>query len=246
MLFTAAGLQQATGELVKAPSGGTLRRAGRVADPPAASAGIAGPGRDRPRLPWPPTATRPAAAGRTICRLRARGGRISPIRLAPAPLVGGHDAAFLWIRAAYRRGRRRISSPADYEPPLGSILERYAAAESGAQGGAGYRLWGSPELTPTTRGRSRRWRSSPLQGEVKEAVLWTRGLAMVGALRRRAGSCCRAALTLTDADAPDACPVGRRRRYLYEPDGAAQSGRNWSPAGGHAWAWADSTRRSPN
>ena len=57
-----------------------------------------------------------------------------------------------------------------------------------------------------------------LNGDVKEAVLWTRGLATPG-VRRRA-SLLGAGVTLTDADAPDACPVTEPQGYVYEPDGA--------------------------
>jgi len=55
-------------------------------------------------------------------------------------------------------------------------------------------------------------------GAVKEAVLWTRGLATPG-VRRRA-TLVDHGVSLTDADAPDSCPLRAPDAFLYEPDGA--------------------------
>jgi hypothetical protein len=112
-----------------------------------------------------------------------------------------------------RRGSdgRRIFSPTDYEPPLAAVLARYATGELGVKVAPGIDY---DELPPSVR----EVEIVSLGGEVKEAVLWCGSLATPG-VRRRA-TLLPDGVALTDADAPDACPVAPPDRYLYEPDGA--------------------------
>ena len=82
-----------------------------------------------------------------------------------------------------------------------------------------------------------------LAGDVKEAVLWCRGLATPG-VRRRA-TLLPTGATLTDADAPDACPVAPPGRFLYEPDGAVVRAGSGAAPWRRGWACGRLTRRSP-
>lgn len=106
-------------------------------------------------------------------------------------------------------GRRRFD-PASYQPPLAQLHARYAAGDLAVK------------VAPGIDYSSLPWAAEveivSLGGAVKEAILWTTGLATVG-VRRRA-TLLPTGITLTDADAPDACPVTPPAAYLYEPDGA--------------------------
>jgi THUMP domain-containing protein/methyltransferase family protein len=218
MLFTGAGVQQASAEPVAAHR--ATRFAGRrVAD---LTCGIGGDS-----LALAATAARLFALDRDPARLRLARHNLT---------VYGRDAAYLCadllalpLRASSydaafcdpgRRGEegRRIFSPADYEPPLNAILERYAGTNLAVKAAPGIDYtdllgYDAQSAGPVSEVEIVSW-----QGDVKEAVLWTGGLATPG-VRRRATLLPQNA-TLTDADAPDACPVTPPQAYLYEPDGA--------------------------
>jgi hypothetical protein len=216
MLFTAAGLQQASGERA------AEHRAGRFAGRRAldATCGIGGDA-----LALAGTARRLFALDRDPGRLRlarhnlAACGRtaefVAADALAPPLAPGVYDAVFC---DPGRRGAegRRIFRPEDFEPPLGAILQRYEAADLAVKVAPGI------DYGPLLAGEGDRQVDEvevvSVRGDVKEAVLWTRGLATPG-VRRRA-SLLGAGVTLTDADAPDACPVTEPQAYIYEPDGA--------------------------
>jgi hypothetical protein len=107
-------------------------------------------------------------------------------------------------------GGARIFDPAAYEPPLAAIQARYAGLDRALKVAPGIDYAALP------------WADEveivSLAGEVKEAVLWGRGLATPGVQRR--ATLLPAGATLTDADAPDACPVAPPGPFFYEPDGA--------------------------
>lgn len=213
MLFTSDGLQQASGEPVAA------HRAARFAGRRAAdlTCGIGGDA-----LALARTAARLLASDRDLHRLRIARHNLGVydraalfvcadlLALPTAP--GGFDAAFC---DPGRRGEegRRIFRPEDYEPPLSAVLAAYATTDLAVKAAPGIDY--APLLAD---GRVAEVEIVSLGGDVKEAVLWTRGLATPG-VRRRA-TLLPAARTLTDSDAPDACPVTPPQAYLYEPDGA--------------------------
>ncbi len=213
MLLTPAGLQQASAAPVAA------HRATRFAGRRAADL-TAGIGGDAVALAA--TAARLVALDRDSVRLRfARHnlgvyGRLADYvagDLLASPLApGAIDAAFC---DPGRRGPAgaRVFDPAAYEPPLAAILAAYAAVDLAVKVGPGIDY--DALLAGGTVGEVE---IVSLRGDVKEAVLWTRGLATPG-VRRRATLLPEGA-TLTDADVPDTCPVTSPQAYLYEPDGA--------------------------
>jgi hypothetical protein len=218
MLFTAAGLQQASAEPVAAHR--AARFAGRrVAD---LTCGIGG---DSLALAAP--AARLLALDRDPSRLRLARHNLAVYErdaacicadLLASPLrAGSYNAAFC---DPGRRGEegRRIFSPADYEPPLGFILDRYGGIDLAVKVAPGINYTDLMGYDAQYQGLVAEVEIVSLQGAVKEAVLWTRGLATPGVGRR--ATLLPADATLTDADAPDACPVTPPQAYLYEPDGA--------------------------
>jgi hypothetical protein len=107
-------------------------------------------------------------------------------------------------------GGARSFDPAAYEPPLEGIRARYRGHDLTLKVAPGIDYAALPWVDEGE--------IVSLAGEVKEAVLWCRALATAGVHRR--ATLLPAGATLTDAGAPDACPVAAPGRYLYEPDGA--------------------------
>jgi len=218
MLFTAAGLQQASAAPV------AQHRAARFAGRRALDL-TCGIGGDSVALAA--TVATLVAIDRDPARLRlarhnlavqGRAARYLCADLRALPLdPRGYDAAFC---DPGRRGPagQRLFRPADYDPPLDTVLSGYAATDLAVKVAPGVDYGALLGPGPGDAGRVAEVEIVSLQGEVKEAVLWTRGLATPG-VRRRA-SLLPAAATLTDADAPDRCPVTPPQAYLYEPDGA--------------------------
>jgi hypothetical protein len=211
MLFTAAGLQQATGEVVARHRAARFAGRARVAD---LTCGIGGdtlalaataPGclaadRDPARL----------LLARHNCGLYAAPARFVQMDLLAPALAGPEDWAILVDPGRRAAGGARIFDPAAYEPPLDAIHAHYAGSDLAIKVAPGIdyaRLPWTDEVEIVSLG-----------GDVKEAVLWRRGLATPG-VRRRA-TLLPGGATLTDADAPAACPVASPGRFLYEPDGA--------------------------
>nr|WP_193466424.1 class I SAM-dependent methyltransferase [Mycobacterium novum] len=111
-----------------------------------------------------------------------------------------------------RGGGRRRFDPADYQPALDRLLEVYAGRDLVVKTAPGIdfdkiRMLGfQGEIEVTS------WRDS-----VREACLWSPGLAAPG-VRRRATILDRGE-QLTDAD-PDDCDVRPAGRWIIDPDGA--------------------------
>ncbi|MGI8587639.1 MAG: class I SAM-dependent methyltransferase [Chloroflexia bacterium] len=213
MLFTAEGLQQASGESVAAHS--AARFAGRRAAD--LTCGIGGDA-----LALAHTAAQLAAFDHDLHRLRLARHNLgvydraalfvcADLLALPTP-AGEFDAAFC---DPGRRGAegRRIFRPEDYEPPLSAVLAAFATTDLAVKAAPGIDY-----AQLLAGGQIGEVEIVSLGGDVKEAVLWTRGLATPG-VRRRA-TLLPAARTLTNAGAPDACPVTPPQAYLYEPDGA--------------------------
>ncbi|WP_211281569.1 THUMP-like domain-containing protein [Mycobacterium szulgai] len=170
--------------------------------------------------------------GTELAALRATAARvvgsdIDPVRLAMARHnLGVADGRVALCRAdalrpvtrdtvvvvdpARRSNGRRRMRPADYQPGLGPLLAAYRGRDLVVKCSPGIdfdelsRLGFDGEVEVTS-----------LRGSVREACLWSAGLA--GA-RRRATLLDRGE-QVTDAD-PDDCPVRPAGRWIVDPDGA--------------------------
>jgi len=204
-LFTDEALQQASAAAVARHR--AERLAGRVvhdvtcsigtelAALRATAAGLLGSDLDPVRLAM---ADHNLAGALPLCRADA----LRPVSAAPVIVAD----------PARRSGGRRRFDPRDYRPALDGLLQTYRDRDlvvkvaPGIDFAALGRLGFRGEITVTS-----------LFGSVREACLWSPGLATVG-VRRRAVLLDRGE-ELTDAD-PDDCPVGAAGRYLIDPDGA--------------------------
>lgn len=121
------------------------------------------------------------------------------------------DAAVIVDPARRSSGRRRFSV-AEYQPALGPLLAAYRDRDLAVKCSPGIdfdeidRLGFDGEIEVTS-----------YRGSVREACLWSGGLAQPG-VRRRASVLDRDE-HITSAD-PDDCPVGPVGRWIVDPDGA--------------------------
>ena len=156
----------------------------------------------------------------------AVGSDIDPVRLAMArhnlgPGTGlcRADAlhpvtrdAVVVVDPARRRGGRRRWRPDDYQPGLGQLLDSYRGRDLVVKCGPGIdfdhlrRLGFDGEIEVAS-----------YHGSVREACLWSAGLAEPG-VRRRASVLDRGE-QITDAELGD-CPVRPAGRWIVDPDGA--------------------------
>jgi hypothetical protein len=154
------------------------------------------------------------------------GSDLDPVRLAMARhnlggavLVCRADALHPITRdtvviadPARRSGGRRRFDPRDYTPALDGILDVYRDRDlvvkcaPGIDFGAVRGLGFDGEIEVTS-----------LQGSVREACLWSAGLAEPGVGRR--ATVLDRAEQITDAE-PDDCGVGPAGRWIVDPDGA--------------------------
>lgn len=153
------------------------------------------------------------------------GSDIDPVRLAMARHNVGEvslcradalrpvtrDAVVLADPARRQSGRRRFD-PLGFSPPLDRLLDVYRDCDlvvkcaPGIDFGELGRLGFAGEIEVTSLG-----------GSVREACLWSSGLAAHG-VRRRA-TMLDGSEQITDAE-PDECPVAPVGRWIIEPDGA--------------------------
>ncbi|MCX2953613.1 THUMP-like domain-containing protein [Lentzea sp. NEAU-D7] len=153
------------------------------------------------------------------------GSDLDPVRVAmarnnvPGQLVAVADALRPVSRASAvtadpaRRdssGRRKWN-PSDFVPPLDELSEVYAGVDLAVKCAPGIDFAVAP------------WAAEieivSLDGAVREACLWTRGLATPGVSRRATVLHGAGSWTLTDAE-PDDCPVAAPGEWLVDPDGA--------------------------
>ena len=164
------------------------------------------------------------------CAVAAVGSDIDPVRLAMArhnlgvtdePWAGlcradalhpvTRDAVVL-VDPARRLGGRRRFKPDDYQPGLGQVMDCYRGADLVVKCAPGIdfdqlrRLGFDAEIEVTS-----------YRGSVREACLWSAGLAGPG-VRRRA-SILDSGEQISDAD-PDDCTVRPAGRWIIDPDGA--------------------------
>uniref|UniRef100_V5XBB1 S-adenosylmethionine-dependent methyltransferase n=1 Tax=Mycolicibacterium neoaurum VKM Ac-1815D TaxID=700508 RepID=V5XBB1_MYCNE len=111
-----------------------------------------------------------------------------------------------------RAGGRRRFDPRAYTPPLDALLEVYRDRHIVVKCAPGIDFGQLDELGFTGEIAVTSW-----GGSVREACLWSAGLAATG-VRRRAVVLDRAE-EVTDAD-PDDCAVGPAGRWIIDPDGA--------------------------
>jgi len=113
---------------------------------------------------------------------------------------------------ARRGGGRRRFNPRDYQPALDHLFEAYRGRDlvvkcaPGIDFDAVSPFWFDGEIEVTS-----------YRGSVREACLWSAGLAEAG-VRRRASVLDRDE-QITDAE-PDDCPVQPAGRWIVDPDGA--------------------------
>ncbi|MDT5203171.1 MAG: hypothetical protein QOH34_4693 [Mycobacterium sp.] len=157
---------------------------------------------------------------------RVVGSDIDPVRLAMARHNLGATAdlcradalhpvtrdAVVLADPARRGGGRRRFNPRDYQPALDRLFEAYRDRElvvkcaPGIDFDAVMRLGFDGEIEVAS-----------YRGSVREACLWSAGLAEPG-VRRRASILDRGE-HITDAE-PDDCPVRSAGRWIIDPDGA--------------------------
>lgn len=209
MLFTEAGLQQATRLAVAAHHAARYRAASlrAVAD---LGCGIGGDA-----LAFAGLGTRVLAVDRDPVT-----AAIAAYNLAPFPEVevAVSDAADvdltafdgIWLDPARRDGARRLADPADWSPSLDIAFG--LGVPTGVKLGPGI----DRGLVPD--GWEAQWVSD--RGEVVELVAWSAGLARPGVGRAALVLGQDGAHELTAARDADDVPVGALGEYLVEPDGA--------------------------
>jgi hypothetical protein len=215
MLFTEAGLEQATRLAVAARHAGRYAQAGltRVAD---LGCGIGGDAMAMAALELDVTAVdadevTAAIASHNLAPFA--NARVVQSRAEDVDL-GGRDAVYLdpARRTAGHADTRRLSDPSDWSPNLGFVFELAARMPVGVKLGPGVDRALLPDDSEA------QWIS--VDGQVVEVGVWTGALARDG-IRRAAlvinGD--EAAELSAPGDTEDE-PTGALGAYLYEPDGA--------------------------
>jgi SAM-dependent methyltransferase len=203
-LFTDEALQQATAEPVAAHR--ALRLAGADVHDATCSIGTE-------------LAALRSSASRVV------GSDIDPVRLAMAGHnVAGVDLfradalrpitrhAVVLVDPARRSGGRRRFDPRDYAPPLDALLAVYHGRQLVVKCAPGIDFEGISRL-----GFHGEIEVTSLAGSVREACLWSAGLAGDGIARR--ATMLDTGDEITDAQ-PDDCAVGPAGRWIIDPDGA--------------------------
>jgi hypothetical protein len=206
-LFTDEALQQATAAPVAQHRARRLAGAGALVHDATCSIG-----------------TEMAALGDSGAQ--AVGSDIDPVRLSMARHNLGPSAhlcradalhpvtrdAVVVVDPARRQDGRRRLRPDDYQPGLGRLIDTYRHRDFVVKCAPGIdfdqirRLGFDGEIEVTS-----------YRGSVREACLWSAGLAEPG-VRRRASVLDRSA-QITDTE-PDDCPVRPVGRWIVDPDGA--------------------------
>ena len=211
MLFTEAGLEQASRLGVAAQHAGRFAAAGlaRVAD---LGCGIGGDALALAALDLEVVAVERDEPTAALAAYNLAPWERAAVELGDAEQFDLDRVDAVWMDPARRSGARRLSSPDDWAPSLDTAL-----AIAGRRP-AGIKLAPGMDRALIPDDVEAQWVSDG--GEVVEVVLWSGALARPG-VRRAAlviGPQGAAELAAPD-DAPDveAGPLGA---YLYEPDGA--------------------------
>lgn len=120
------------------------------------------------------------------------------------------------VDPARRSSGRRKFDPRDYAPPLDELLAVYRDRDLVVKCAPGVDFGRLSEL-----GFRGEVQITSLAGSVREACLWSPGLAPAGVTRRATvlDKTGRVAEEFTDAD-PEDCPSGPAGRWIVDPDGA--------------------------
>jgi hypothetical protein len=121
-------------------------------------------------------------------------------------------AAVVVVDPARRSGGARRFDPRAYTPPLDEVLDVYRGRDLVVKCAPGIDFAAVTQL-----GFDGEIEVTSLAGSVREACLWSAGLAQPG-VRRRA-TVLGTGEQLTDAE-PDDCGVGAAGRWIVDPDGA--------------------------
>ncbi|MFA4840706.1 MAG: SAM-dependent methyltransferase [Agrococcus sp.] len=207
MLFTEAGLEQATRLRVAAHHAGRMRRAGivSVAD---LGCGIGADALAFATLGLEVTAVERDEVTAALAAFNLAAWHASVLH--GDALETAVDAEALWFDPARRDGARRLNDPADWSPALDAVFARAAAHSSGVKLAPGV----DRDLLPMDA--EHQWVTDGL--ETVETVVWT------GALARP--DVARSALVLTDDGAAELTgdashpEPGALGEWLYEPAGA--------------------------
>ncbi|WP_306233065.1 class I SAM-dependent methyltransferase [Agrococcus beijingensis] len=207
MLFTEAGLEQATRLRVAAHHAGRMRSAGivSVAD---LGCGIGADSLAFATLGLAVTAVERDEATAAIAAFNLAAWHATVLH--GDALETPVDAEALWFDPARRDGSRRLNDPADWSPSLDAVFARAAAQPAGVKLAPGI----DRDLLPTDA--EHQWVTDGL--ETVEAVVWTGRLARSGIAR--------SALVLGDGGAaelvgdPAHPEPGELGEWLYEPAGA--------------------------
>lgn len=211
MLFTEAGLEQASRLGVAAQHAGRFAASGltRIAD---LGCGIGGDAMALAALDLDVLAVERDEPTAALAAYNLAPWERATVELGDAEAVDLERVDAVWMDPARRTGARRLSSPDDWSPSLDSALAIAARRPAGIKLAPGMDRALIPDDVEA------QWVSDA--GEVVEVVLWSGALARPG-VRRAAlvlGPAGAAEFVAAD-DAPDvdAGPLGE---YLYEPDGA--------------------------
>ncbi|MGY3128006.1 SAM-dependent methyltransferase [Agrococcus sp. UYP33] len=207
MLFTEAGLEQATRLRVAAHHAGRMRRAGivSVAD---LGCGIGADALAFATLGLEVTAVERDEATAAIAAFNLAAWHATVLH--GDALETPVDAEALWFDPARRDGARRLNDPADWSPALDAVFARAGAQPTGVKLAPGI----DRALLPADA--EHQWVTDGL--ETVEAVVWTGALARPGVAR--------SALVLSDDGAEELTgeashpEPGELGEWLYEPAGA--------------------------
>lgn len=207
MLFTEAGLEQATRLRVAAHHAGRMRAAGvvSVAD---LGCGIGADSLAFATLGLAVTAVERDEVTAAVATYNLADWNASVVHGDALETTVEADA--LWFDPARRDGRKRLNDPADWSPALDAVFARAAESPTGVKLAPGI----ARELLPADA--EHQWVTDGL--ETVEAVVWTGLLARSGVAR--------SALVLGDGGAaeltgePSHPEPGELGEWLYEPAGA--------------------------
>jgi hypothetical protein len=159
------------------------------------------------------------------CAAALIGSDLDPVRLAMARNnVVGVDvcradalrpittSGVVLLDPARRSGGRRRFDPRDYTPGLDALLDVYGGRDIAVKCAPGIDFDGIKQL-----GFTGEIEVTSASGGVREACLWSMGLAAPGVTRR--ASMLDTGEEITDAD-PDDCTVAPAGRWIVDPDGA--------------------------
>lgn len=215
MLFTEAGLEQATRLRVAALHAGRFRAAGltRVAD---LGCGIGGDAMAMAAIGLEVTAVDADEVTATVASYNLAPFASAEVRHARAEDIDTDEFDGLYFDPARRTAGHtqttRLTRPEDYSPSLDIVFERRAAQPVGVKLGPGF----DRSLIPSDC--EAQWVS--VDGQVVELGLWFGVLARTGVRRSALVLDAQGTHELTAADDSDDVEVRPLGSFIYEPDGA--------------------------